>query len=663
MNGGRELFSNIVGARWVYALGALAAAAAGYGFHRRYALWRRGRPACRNDRKWIRMTSAFRIVFGQSRILRKRGVGLMHFSVFWGMMALFAGTVIVAFQADFGLTVLRGTFYRYFKLCLDLAGVALGTGLLVAAGRLIVGGREASAGRLADGAVLLLGVGVVATGFILEGLRIASTRDPLGSWSPAGFVMAGALAGTEQFRLAAAHRVAWWTHAALCLGFLGFIPYSRLIHIVTAPLNVYFRSLDPKGCLPPVDLSREDAGMFGATSVEDLTWKDLLDVDACVRCGRCEEHCPAHAAEKPLSPETIIRKLGVHLAETRRECRSRELLGSVVDEEALWACTTCRSCTEQCPVYVEHLPKIVEMRRGQVMMHSRFPPELIAVFRNLEDNGNPWGLGRSKREEWAEGLDIGTVGNRGTPEYLYWVGCAASFDDRNRRVAAAMARILGVAGVDFAILGNEERCCGDFARRLGNEYLYERLARENVKTLTARGIRKLITHCPHCLNALKNEYPRFGGEFEVIHHTEFIARLFASSRLAVAGKPGGSVTYQDPCYLGRYNGVYLPPREIIDALGLQLAEMPRSRRESSCCGAGGGRMWLDDRIGRRINVMRAEESLSTGARCVATACPYCLTMMEDGIKLKDQGDRVRTADVAELVLDAVQGRPGLTEPA
>lgn len=650
----REIFWNVESREILYMLSVAAVVVFACGVYRRYTLWRQGQPAGRNDRIGYRTKTTLAFIFAQGRILRRRQAGLMHLSVFWGMAVLFVGTVVVALQAQWGVRLLQGRFYLWFKLAMDLAGTGMLVGLLASIDRRYRRRDEGLDNQAEDAVVLALLAGIVVTGFLAESLRIASTRDPWGGWSPVGNAIAGLFRDAASRELNRAHEIVWLAHSSLALGFIGCIPFSKLIHVVAAPLNTFFRPLGQKGVLTPLDLENEEIRRFGVGAVEDFTWKDLLDADACVRCGRCQNHCPAHATAKPLSPAKFLRNLKVRMAEKERRYSDIGFAGDLMEEDALWACTTCGSCAEQCPVFVEHVPKIVGLRRRRVLMESEFPPELNPVFRNMESSGNPWGIGRTKRADWANGLDVKVVSKDGPSEYLYWVGCAGSFDDRNRRVALAMSGIMNRAGVDFAILGAEEKCCGESARRLGNEPLFQSLARENIDTLRRYGIQKVITHCPHCFHTLKNEYPQFGGCFEVIHHTEWIARFLEKGRIEVKKGAGGNVTYQDPCYLGRHNDGYRAPRDILNALGFRLKEMPASFQESFCCGAGGGRMWLDERLGERINARRTGDALGTAAESIATACPFCLTMMEDGIKLKDASGRIRTVDVAELVIEAVR---------
>jgi Fe-S oxidoreductase/nitrate reductase gamma subunit len=664
----------------IYPLSVFAFAALGYGMYRRYSLWRLGQPAVRNDHALARATSTLKLILGHGRILRRRRPGLMHLLIFWGMAALIAGTIIVALQADFGMRLLQGRFYLFFKLAMDTAGLGVLIGLMIALHRRYLRKEESLDNQPGDGVVLALLTGIIATGFFVESLRIAATGDPWGAWSPVGNILAGLFHGTSHDGLNSSHKIAWGMHASLSFGLIGYAPYSKLIHVFTAPLNTYFRSSNPTGMLAVVDIDNDEITRFGVGALEDFTWKDLLDSDACVGCDRCQSNCPAYATAKPLSPKKLIRNLRVQMTDRGRSDRAGRysvpprdidgvrsvpgdraagdtpgnyLLGGIIDEDALWACTTCGSCMEQCPVFVEHIPKIVEMRRNQVLMESRFPAELNPVFRNMEYTGNPWGLGQMKRADWANGLDVDGIAKGGEPEYLYWVGCAGSFDDRNRRVATAMVGILNHAGVEFAILGSEEKCCGDSVRRLGNEYLFQSMVHGNMEILRRYGIKKVITQCPHCYNTLKNEYPQFGGNYEVTHHTEFISRLIGMGRIRMKGEKRGTITYQDPCYLGRHNGIYRSPRDILNVSGYRLAEMRGSSQESFCCGAGGGRIWMEECLGERINVKRTEDALAVNPESIVTACPYCLTMMEDGVKLKNMNEQVRTVDLAELVVEAI----------
>ncbi|MDA8442103.1 MAG: (Fe-S)-binding protein, partial [Peptococcaceae bacterium] len=553
-------------------------------------------------------------------------------------------------------------------------------GLLIALFRRYIQKPDGIDSGFDDGVVLGLLLLIVITGFVLQALRIVGTQDPWAAWSPVGNFLANFFRGMSMPALTATHRFLWWFHLALAFSFIAYIPYGKLFHLGLAPLNIYCRSLEPKGTLSYIDMEDETAETFGVGKLEEFTWKDLLDTDACVRCGRCQNNCPAYLSGKPLSPKKLIQDLRQHLnvkggailtlrqnyaqkGMVQEEIAAADmatdgilaqtLVNSVVEDEVLWACTTCRSCMEQCPTSVEHVPKIVDMRRNQVLMESNFPSEAQLAFRNMENNGNPWGIGWQTRADWAKDLGVATFDEKPDAEYLYWPGCSGAFDSRNKKVSTALVKLLQSAGTSFAILGNAEKCCGDSARRMGNEYLYYALAQENIATMTGYGIKKIITQCPHCYNTLRNEYPQLGGEFEVLHHTEVLAELLRQGKLAVSAPIQAKVTYHDSCYLGRYNDIFAAPRDILSSAGAKLVEMERNYSKSFCCGAGGGRMWLEEKLGNRINEMRTEQALEVGADMVSTACPFCLTMLSDGIKSKDAAETLQAKDIAEVLFNAI----------
>jgi Fe-S oxidoreductase len=434
--------------------------------------------------------------------------------------------------------------------------------------------------------------------------------------------------------------------------------------------NVFLSSLDPPGQLKPINFEAEGVEKFGASDVEDLTWKQLLDGYTCTECGRCSDACPANSTGKSLSPRKIMtdirkrteekgRMLGgkkiVHVPEGQKDPAEKKLLHDYVTAGELFACTTCMACMEECPVMNEHVPAIVEMRRSLVLMESNFPPEVQSVFKNLETNFSPWAFPPSARTDWAEGLDIPLAAQAPDAEILFWVGCAGAFDERYKKVTKAFAGLMKKAGIRFAILGSEEKCTGDSARRLGNEYLAQMLMKENIATLNAYKVKKIVTSCPHCFNTLKNEYPQFGGTYEVLHHTEFLMSLIREGKLKAEKGNVGRITYHDSCYLGRYNGMYSEPREILQSIdGIGLVEMKHSRSKGFCCGAGGGRMWMEETEGTRVNEKRIEQALACKPDTVATACPFCMTMLEDGLKVKEASETVKVKDVAELLLDSMR---------
>jgi Fe-S oxidoreductase len=457
-----------------------------------------------------------------------------------------------------------------------------------------------------------------------------------------------------------------WAHVSLILGFLVYIPYSKHLHIFTSEPNVFFSSTKPRGKLRPIKIDlesleeSEQMPVLGAASLEELTWKENLDLYACTECGRCQHLCPAWNTGKPLSPKLLIMNLRDHLfdqgpkileaKQSGKDYEKAPLNPDVVEDEVVWSCVTCGACMQECPVNIEHVDHIVDMRRNLVMGESRFPKEVGTLLRNIENSNNPWGMQQTTRADWAEGLGVRILeaGDGATPEYLYWVGCAASFDDRAKKIARAVASVLLEAGVDFAILGQQELCNGDPARRAGNEYLFQTLAEQNVEAMNGAGVKKIVVNCPHCFNTLRNEYPDYGGTYEVLHYTQLFAELIAEGRILLDGVLNGVLTYHDPCYLGRHNGVYGEPRRVLDAVpGLETVEMPRHHERALCCGAGGARMWMEEHLGKRINTERTEEAISTGAAKMGVACPFCYIMLDDGAKAT--GERIEVSDVSEIV--------------
>ena len=451
-----------------------------------------------------------------------------------------------------------------------------------------------------------------------------------------------------------------------------YITYSKLLHIISSALSIFFRNLNPPAALRPIE-NMEEAETFGVSRLEDFTWVDLMHLDACTRCGRCQEQCPATFTDKPLNPKKVIQDLKGLMEEKGKGVIARmrtwgveedadaspaseepPMIGERVLEDEIWSCTTCGACVEQCPVFIEPYPKLIDMRRYLTLMESRFPPEVQTAMRNMENNSNPWGIGSATRGEWAADLDVKTLAEDPDVEYLLYVGCSGSFDDLNKKVSAAVTKILQTAGVRFGILGAEEGCCGDSARRLGNEYLFQIMAQQNIEVMKGYNVKKIITLCPHGYNTLKNEYPKLGGDFEVYHYTEIVANLIAQRRMTFTKKLNLKIAYHDSCYLGRHNEIYDPPRQILRALpGVKVVEMKRSREKGFCCGAGGGRMWMEEHLGTRINHARLEDVVACNPQLVGTACPFCYTMLADGIKEKELEKKYRAADIAELVLEAM----------
>jgi Fe-S oxidoreductase/nitrate reductase gamma subunit len=657
-------------------------------------MWRRVTPLAgmrreeRLDRIPARIASVLRFWLGQRRLVDREELvpGLLHVVLFAAFLVLTLRSVTL-----FGMGLSEG-----FHLPGLAPGSALGRAYLFVKDVVVLGALVAAAGflwrrvvtrparitRSWEGTLILgfiLGLMVTEMGFDgVERLTGAAAGAPrFEATAPAGSLAALWLhaTGASPAALGAVGAAAFWLHLVILGAFLNFLPFGKHFHIITALPNVFLRSLPPgSAALRKLDLEAEDAS-FGAATIADLGWKEGLDAYSCTECGRCQTRCPTHTTGKPLSHKIVNGWLKRHLVEaapalTRlaragdaeaRQAALAELrpLAEIVPTDTFWACTTCGWCETACPVLIENIPRLVDLRRQQVLVEAAVPDEAARVFKNLETQGNPWGIGSNRRAEWCEDLAVPRAADGGEFEYLFFVGCAGAYDDRQKKVSRDIVRILRAAGVKFAILGEEETCTGDAARRLGNEYLFQMLAQANVETFARYGVKKVITQCPHCLNALRNEYPQLGGHYEVVHHTELIATLVAEGRLApgaAARAAGRAVTFHDPCYLARHNGTTEAPRQALAAAGVALAEMPRSGRSGFCCGAGGGRMWLEEKLGSRVNHARVEEAAAAVGQdggVVAVGCPFCLTMLKDGIAETGREERLQVLDVAEIVASAL----------
>ncbi len=634
----------------------------------------------RTDRVRERISLLLRYGFGQKRLVDRgeRGPGLMHVVIFAAFLVLVIRTITlfgIGFDADFHLPLLgpESSLGRAYGLVKDVVVVAALLACVgFAAWRVLW--RPERVTRSSEALVILgLIAGLMATELLYDGgMRVVAGGplhfEPLEPAASATGLFLAALGTTP----AAAHPIAsvsLFLHLAIILVFGNLLPYGKHFHVITGLPNVFFARLPPAAALAPLDLEKDDA-RFGTATVKDLSWKEAWDVYSCTLCGRCLTHCPTHVTGKPLAHKEVNRALRHHLAEqgpslvaiarakdpAAKEAAAAKLpaITAVVAPETAWACTTCGWCETACPVLIENIPRLVDMRRQQVMVDAVFPDEAVRVFNGIERQGNPWGLGASKRTEWCADLDLPRASSGAPYEWLFFVGCAGAFDDRQKKVSRAIVQLLRHAGVSFAILGEEETCTGDAARRLGNEFLFQTQAKALVDLFASRGVRKILVQCPHCLNTLKNELPQFGGRYEVVHHAELLARLAAEGklRLAAPNGDGAAVAFHDPCYLARWNGITEAPREALRAAGAAPRELPRNRREGFCCGAGGGRMWLEEKLGTRINqnrVAEAAETLGEKGGVVATACPFCLTMLKDGVNELGHEERLRVMDVAELV--------------
>jgi Fe-S oxidoreductase len=653
----RELYWNIAGHWLIYPLFLPFALACLYGCYRLIRLVRVGQTEAGTTPLFTRVRALVDQVALQRRLLGQPLAGSLHAAISWGFGILFVATCLVAVQDYLGLPTLKGVFYLYFmSLTVDVFGLAATGAVATAMVRRYLA-RPPRLWKPRDvegyGVFLWLLLAILVSGFLVEGLRIAATRDPWGAWSPGGWLAAQGVLALSPVQQAFWHRVAWWGHALVAFAFVALLPYTLIRHIVVAPINVGLRRPTPSGAIRPVAL--DGLEHFGISSIREFPRKDLVDLIACTECGRCQDACPAWETGKPLTPKGLILDMRDHLVRAvTGSTNGKRMVGGVVSEEVLWACTTCGGCHEACPVFIEPIPKIVEMRRFLVMEEARFPETMQAALRGMENRGHPYQGAVPSRTAWIKGLEVPLRADARGAEYLYWVGCAAAFDERAQKVARAFVTLLKAANVDFAILGEEERCTGDVARRIGHEFLFQMQAQANIETLNRYGVRRILTTCPHCFNTLKHEYPAFGGHYEVTHHTAFIARLLREGQVKLTKPLREGVAYHDSCYLGRHNGVYAPPREILSHIpGVRCVEFERYGQQGFCCGAGGGMMWAEERTGKRVNVARTEEALRVRPEVIGTACPFCLSMFEDGIRATDATEKLRALDIAELVARAM----------
>lgn len=676
----REIYGNIVGGEVVYLFMLVSFGVLGWALYRRVRLWQQGRPENRFEDLGRRLKAMLLHGLGQKKTLREGAPGLLHFLMYSGFIVLFIGTLMIAVQEDLGIEFLHGPFYLFYSLTLDVFGLLCIIGVAGLTYRRYVLKPTGLDNRREDLIILLLFLAVLGTGFLVEGARIGGTElrqhPDWAAWSPVGAFVAVVFRGlgASESTFLGWHRFWWWTHMVITFGFLTYIGFSKLGHLIFSPVNIFFHKFRANGELAPIAeldkaLEGDEEAMervrFGAATLSDFTWKQLLDLDACTRCGRCQDNCPAWLSGKPLSPKFVILDLQRHMNATAKAALSGaeasengvSMIGDVITEDVLWSCTTCRACEEHCPVSIEHIDTIVDMRRNLVLEQGRMPETAEAALRSLEQRGHPWRGTQETRSGWTEGLSIPTIADNPEAEYLFWVGCTGALVDRNIQVTKALATILQEAGVSFAILGDEEGCTGDPARRLGNEYLFQLLAQQNVETLNNYNIKKIVTHCPHCFNTLKNEYPQFGGHFEVIHHSQLLARLIEAGHIRPSQELTEKVTFHDACYLGRHNDVFAEPRQTLQAIpGTQMQEMRWNQRKGLCCGAGGGHAWMEINIGRRVNHIRTEQAMETGASVVATGCPFCMQMFEDGVRSKGVEENMRVQDIAELIAASLPSR-------
>ncbi|QOS98241.1 4Fe-4S dicluster domain-containing protein [Brevibacterium sp. JNUCC-42] len=656
------------------------------------------KPDIKDDFK-TRLNLIIQNVFLQKKLLKDKKSGIMHVVIFYGFIILQFGAIELILKGLItGYELPFGSAHKYFSLMQEITAMLIIIAIGYAYYRRYVEKLKRLKRGLKSGLVIIFISSLMVT--VLGSLAFEQLWLGHGGsvFAPFSTVIAFVFAGIGKTGAAALFFFFWWAHLLILLSFAVYVPQSKHAHLIFAPFNVWYKKLDPPGKLSTINFEDETQEVFGNGKIEDFTQTQLIDLYACVECGRCTNMCPASGTGKMLSPMDIIVKMRDHLTEKGASVTSRTpwmptfaftntkanqialqagevaataegvtavenvydkaLIGDVITEQELWACTTCRNCEDQCPVMNEHVDKIIDMRRYLVMTEGSMPQEAQRALNNIERQGNPWGINRKDRMKWMEGLDesyeVPTVKNTEEFEYLFWVGAMGSYDNRSMKITHAFIKLMHEAGIKFAILGNEEKNSGDTARRIGNEFLFQQLAQENIALFEGYDVKKIVTCDPHAFNTFKNEYPEFGLQAEVYHHSELLVQWIEEGRLAPKKEVKERITYHDSCYLGRYNNIYDMPRQILQAIpGVEIVEMKRSHCDSMCCGAGGGLMWMEEHEGTRVNVARTEQALEVYPTAIASACPYCLTMMDDGLKMKEVEEQVKARDIAEILADAM----------
>ncbi len=631
----------------------------------RFGLVTIGKPEDRFQNVGARIRDTFIYAFVQKRVLQKP-FGINHFVLFWSFMALLLANgefIIHGIFPGLSFSILPTIMYHPLVLLFDLVSLFALACVIIAGIRRVLWPPYPEAITL-DAYVILSMIALLMIAFFnLHGVEIATGKEQV---STAAFMPISSAVGSLFYTGLPVENAEsyiafwWWMHAIVLLIFLNYLPYSKHMHILSSIPSCYFRRFEKANTLPMETFVK--GNKFGVERVDQYTWKDLFDSYSCTECGRCQIACPASNTGKPLNPRQVIHDLKVNLltngyAIKRGQKPTLPLIGSngegSITEDVIWSCTTCGACMEVCPVFIEQMPKILQLRRYLVEMKAHFPEELLNLFENMEQRSNPWGIAPTERTKWCSQLNVKPFDN--STEYLLYVGCAGAFDSRNKQVTVALSTVLDAAGVSYGILGKEELCCGDSLRRLGNEFVFDKMARDNIKMFMEKGVKKIITLCPHCFSTLKNDYRQYGFEGEVIHHADLIDELLAKGKLKLKNSVNmGKVLFHDSCYLGRHNDIYEPPRNVIKkATGKGPEEMERNRDNSFCCGAGGGRMWMEEHLGTRINLERVSEAIKKNPDTVCVTCPYCMTMFEDGLKDKN-ADKIAVKDIAEVVAEGLR---------
>ncbi len=658
MEATRQLYWNTDGKSLMYVFALIAFVIFIVGCSNKISSWLKGRTIEYDDLGMRFETFIANLITHNKDIFKGTFRRFMHLGIFYGFVILTIGTLVIALQDHFGIPLFYGKKYLMLSLLMDLFGLMATIGIAMAAYKRYIDKPDHEDYTFDDAFLLILVFIILFTGFVLEGLRIYATNDPWVWYSPVGLFFSAVtqVSGLSLLAALSVHTFLWYVHMLLVLGFIAYIPYSKLFHMFASALNIFLKSSAPIGGLSPVRELSKEVRNIGVSRLEDFTKKQLLELDACISCGRCQKGCPPYISGAPLSPQVVIRDLKKHSIKKNSLFRSRgktfnhSIIDSVISKETLWSCTTCGLCEDKCPINIEHIKRIVDMRRSLSSENSGYPPEVLKVFENISEVGNPWG----KLDEYylAEELKIPLISEKKQTDILYWVGCFGSNEIRNMKVSKVMIKLFEKAGVDYAVLGQEEKYCGDSVRRLGNEELFQQLALENIRNLNQYKFKTIVTASPHCYNTLKNEYPQFGGHYRVMHHSEFILELIKSGKIIPKGTKNIKVTYHDPCYLGRYNSIYSAPRDVLTSIpGLELIEMKNNRARAFCCGAGGGRIWMDDLKVHRINNLLVKKALRTKTNILTTACPLCLTTLTEAVSNMDSD--ISCLDIAEIVYNAL----------
>lgn len=639
------------------------------------------KPDKRTDNFGKRIANMIKVAFLQTKILRDGIAGPIHIAIYWGFLVLLFSAsegIFQGFYHNFSWNFL-GPLYTIISFLTDIFCPLIIIAVLFALIRRFivkVPRLQGDSEEKIDATIILVMILIIVTSLILEKSAEIHLHSIKWAYTPIAGLISNAI---NENSAPIIYEITWWIHILGILFFANYLPYSKHFHVYTSIPNTFFSYENIPNKLERIDFEQESIEKFGVIDINDLSWKNLFDSYSCTHCGRCTSVCPANLTGKQLSPREIIiqtRKRTIEAApillkiqqaklnnqeyqpnEIEQKILDKKYVGDYLSIEALWQCTTCGACMQECPIQIEHVPVIIGARRNLVMMEANFPQELQPAFNDLENNASPWSFPQSERAKWAEGTGIKTCAEDPNFEILYWVGCAGSFDDRAKKISLAFAKLMQIAGINFRILGEEEHCNGDVARRSGNEYLADILIKTNVETLNRYNVKKIVTTCPHCFNTLKNEYPDFGGNYEVIHHTVFLQQLIDDGKLKIKQNNNEKIkiAYHDSCYLGRYNQIYDAPRKNLNKIpDVQILEPERTKDKGFCCGAGGAQMFMEEKVGKRVNIERTEELLKTGANCIAANCPFCMTMLTDGVKAKDKDEEIKVLDIAEILLQNIE---------